>query len=305
MKKIKKSKFRSNIVYSVMALPGMLALLLFTFVPCYGLLLAFKEYNYAKGILGSPWAGFDNFIAIFKTDGIWRLLRNTIFYNITWTLLVNIILAMIVAIMLYDVRNKYVNKVFQTCMLIPAFVSTSALAYATYTLLSHDYGLINQVLEFFGKEAIQWYNEAQYWPVILTLVNAFANVGMASLYFYSAMLNIDIHLFEAASIDGAGKFKQIWYVVLPELMPMAAMVLILRMGSVVSSGVEPFYSLTLNSSALYETTDVLGTYLFRGLSGTDIGVNTAISLAQNLVGIILVVTTNKIVKKINSDMALY
>lgn len=304
-KKNAKKNTKANASYFALSMPGMLSLLFITIVPCFGLLLAFKEYNYVDGILGSPWVGFDNFIAFFKTNDFVRVLGNTLFYNITWTLVINIGLAAVVAIMLYDVRNKYVNKLFQTCLLIPGFVSSATLSYVAYTFLAHENGILNRLFEMLGMDTIMWYNEAQYWPLILTIVQAWSQMGLASLYFYSAMLSIDTQVFEAASIDGAGKFRQIWHIAIPELLPMVCMVLITRMGVIMSSGVEPFYSLTLNSSALYETTDVLGTYLYRGLSGSSLGITTAISLFQNVVGVILLVTSNTIVKKINEDMALY
>ena len=300
-----KTKKRSNVSYFMLSMPGMLALLFVSIVPCFGLLLAFKEYNYVDGIFGSPWVGLENFIAFFKTNDFVRVLGNTLFYNITWTVVINIGLAAVVAIMLYDVRNARVNKLFQTCLLIPGFVSSATLSYVAYTFLAHENGLVNGLLEIFGADPIMWYNEAKYWPLILTLIQAWSQMGLASLYFYSAMLSIDTQVFEAASIDGAGKFRQIWHIAIPELLPMVCMVLITRMGAVMTSGVEPFYSLTLNSSALYETTDVLGTYLFRGLSGSSLGITTAISLFQNVVGVILLVTSNTVVKKLNKDMALY
>lgn len=303
--KLLNGKVKLNITYFLLTLPGMICLIMLGFVPCFGLLLAFKNFNYLDGILGSPWVGFKNFQAFFKTNDFYRVVGNTVMYNLVWTFLVNIFLAALVAIALYDVRKKALNKAYQTTLLIPGFVSAVAMSYAVYIFLSHENGLINRALTALGKTPIQWYNEPKYWPFIITVVVAVTQIGMASLYFYSALLSVDTQLFEAAEIDGAKKLKQLWYISIPELMPMMCMVLIGRMGQILASGLDPFYSLTLQSTALYPTTDVLATYLYRGMTQSSIGVTTAISLFTNLVGIIMITLSNTVVKKINPEMAMY
>lgn len=292
-----------NIPYLLLALPAVVWLLLFHYLPIFGLVLAFKDYNYVDGILGSPWAGLENFKFFFESNDAFRIIRNTVGYNLLWLVLGNLIVGAIVALMLYEVRSKAANKIYQTSMLIPSFVSYVIIAYIVYLLLAPNSGILNQVLAQFGVE-VDWYNEAKYWPFILTFFDIWRNVGMASLYYYAALLSIDPCLFEAASLDGASRFKQIWYISIPELKPMACIVLITKLGGVLGGNMDIFYQLTMNQGALYPTTDVIATYTYRGLTTGNIGNTAAVGLFQSVVGLILLLATNAIIRKISPDDAL-
>lgn len=302
-------KFTNNVAYVILALPGFLSMLLFHYVPVFGIVLAFKEYNYRDGIFGSPWVGFKNFQNFFSSGDLGRVLRNTIGYNVAWMLIINLALGMLVALLLYDVRSKFANKLYQTAMLIPSFISWVVIAYICYVLLSPTNGALVMVLKNVGVNVPNLYSTreaAKYWPYILTVVSIWVNVGMASLYYYAALLSIDSSLFEAAELDGAGKFRCIWHISLPELKPMASMVLILRMGQILGGGMDIFYQVPLDSGALYSTTETLPVYLYHGLAGKyTVGVTSAVGMFQSVVGLVLLVITNTIIKKIDSKNAVY
>lgn len=288
---------------NMLCLPGLLSLVLFHFVPVFGIILAFKKYSYSKGILGSDWVGLKNFEFFFKSNDMVRILRNTVLYNVAWMLLVNIFLGIVVAILLYEVKSRGANKLYQTSMLIPNFISWVAVAYIGYILLSPTEGVLNKAIVAMGGTAVKWYSEPTYWPAILTFFAIWKDVGMASLYYYASLLSIDTTLYEAASIDGAGRFKQIMTISIPECLPMMCMVLILRMGQVMNIGMDIFYQLPMQQSALYETTDVISTYLYRGLASGDIGTTAAVGLFQSLIGVVLLFATNMIIKRVNPENA--
>ena len=303
--KNKSLQWLKNVPYFLMQVPGLLWLVLFHFVPIFGLVIAFKDYKYANGIFGSAWNGLDNFKTFFSANYAFRIFRNTIGYNLIWMLLVNLFLGMLIAIMLYEVRNKIANKIYQTSMLIPYFVSYVIIAYIGFLFLSHDNGLLNQLIKSFGGKEIYWYYEPKVWPYILTFFDAWKNIGMASLYYYAALLAIDPCLFESASLDGAGRLRQIWYISVPELMPMASVVLISRVGGVLGGGMDIFYQLPMDSSKVYETTETIATYLFRGLASGSISTSAAVGFFQSVIGVILLLITNRIIRKISPENAMF
>lgn len=305
----RKLKYKNNAVYLLFIFPGLLSMLLLHYVPVFGMVLAFKEYNYRDGIFGSPWVGFKNFKNFFDSGDMLRVIRNTVGYNIAWMLIVNLALGMLVALLLYDVKSKHANKLYQTAMLIPNFLSWVVVAYIGYVLLSPTNGVIVLALKNMGFDTINFYSSresAKYWPFILTFFEIWKDVGMASLYYYAALLSIDTSLYEAAALDGAGKFKQMRYISFPELMPMASMVLILRMGQVLAGGMDIFYQVPLDSGALYSTTETLATYLYHGLAGKyTVGVTSAVGIFQSAVGLVLLIVTNTIIKRTNPENAVY
>ncbi len=304
-KKGTKERSGRYLSYFLLSLPGVLWLLLFHYVPVFGIVLAFKKFNYMDGIFGSQWVGLKNFESFFKSNDWLTVVRNTLGYNIGWALLINVVLGAVVALMLFDITKKAFNKGYQTAMLIPNFISWVAVAYIGYLFLSPTTGILNTLLTALGLEPVSWYNEPKYWPWILTVFNIWKNVGMASLYYYSALLGIDTALFEAAELDGAGKFQRIWHISVPQLTPMICITLITQMGQAMGGSMDIFYQLSMNQGALYPATDTIATYLYRGLVGGSVGTTAAVGLLQNVVGLILLITTNTIVKKINSDQALY
>ncbi|HBT64900.1 MAG TPA: sugar ABC transporter permease [Ruminococcaceae bacterium] len=291
--------------FLLMALPALICLVLFHYVPIGGIVLAFKDFNYVQGIFGSPWVGFENFKYIFKSDDIYIILRNTIGYHLAIMVTMNLIGGMMVALLLYEVRSRFANKLYQTAMIIPDFLSWIAISYIGLLLLNPESGILNQVLAMFGHPGINWYNEPAYWPFIIVAFQLWKAVGMASLYYYAALLNIDYQLFEAAELDGAGKFRQMWYISVPEMLPMACIVLITQLGSILSTNFDMFYQLPMNAGALYPTTNVLSTYIVRGLQAGNISTTAAVGLFQGVVGLVLILITNGIIRRVSPKNALF
>ena len=302
----KKIERRRNFRYTLFALPALIYLLLFNYLPMSGIVVAFKDYKHVDGIWGSAWVGLKNFEFFFQSSDAWRILRNTIGYSLAILICLNLVGGMIVAILLYEVRNRFANKFYQTAMLLPDFVSWVVISFIAYLFLNPtNTGILNRLLTSLGLDAINWYNEPKYWPFIIVFFQMWKAVGMAALYYYAALLNVDPSLYEAAVMDGASKFRLIWHISVPELMPMACLVLITQLGGILGSSFDMFYQLPMNSGALYPTTDVISTYVYRGLTSGTVGVSAAIGLIQGVVGLVLVIITNTIIKKVQPENAMF
>ena len=297
-------KFKSNFALTFLALPAILYLLIFNYIPMYGLVLPFKDYKTAKGFFGSDWCGFDNFKFLIGNPEVVTATRNTILYNMVFIAL-GIAVSVAIALMLYELTNKAV-KVNQTSMFLPHFNSWVVAAYAARVFLDMDYGLINKVLGLFGVEKIMWYNEPQKWPPIIVFAEIWKTAGYNAVIYYAALMGTDKSLFEAARVDGATKLQQIWHVALPGIKGMIIIMTIMKVGKVFYGDFGLFYNFTLNSPLLYETTDIIDTYVYRSLVTLgDVGISSAVSFYQSVLGFILVLVTNKIVNKLDSDSALF
>lgn len=305
LKANRRSGFSRSIPYILLSLPAMLYLFIFNYLPMFGIVLAFKDYRPALGILKSKWIGFQYFEYFFSSNDAVRVLRNTILYNLVFLLVIGLFFGMLLAILLYEIRSKFCNKMYQTAMLLPFFLSYVIITAICYMILSPTSGFLNSLLTSFGMNPVKWYSEYKYWPAILIIVETWKQAGFASLYFYAALLSIDTSLFEAASLDGAKRLKQIWYISIPELKPMACITIIMRLGQILSSDFGLFYQVPMDQGALYETTDVLATYLLRGLQGGAYGATAAVGLFQSVVGLILVLGSNAVIKKISPENAMF
>lgn len=287
-----------------LAIPGLLFVFVFYYLPMFGLVLAFKDLNFTKGIWGSDWVGFNNFKFFFNSDAALEVTHNTIVLNFTFIALTNAA-SVILALLLFELSRKAV-KVYQTTLFFPYFLSWVTVSYVTYALLNPELGVINNLLEKFGFEGINWYFESKYWPTILSLAFLWKSVGYSTLIFYTGLLAIDKTFFEAAAIDGATKLQQIRSISLPLLTPLITLIVLLQIGRIFYSDFGLFYFLPADSGALYSTTDVIDTYVFRALrvSG-DTGMATAVGLYQSIVGFVLVVTVNLIVRRFNKENAIF
>ncbi|BCJ98356.1 ABC transporter permease [Anaerocolumna chitinilytica] len=297
--------FRDNFELSVMLVPGIIFFLVFSYLPMLGVVIAFKDYRNNLGILGSKWVGFRNFKFFFTSQDAWRIARNTIGYGLAFIIL-GIICSVAIAILLYEIKNRLALKFYQTTMILPHFLSWVIVGYITYILLEPNMGILNQILQFFGMKSVDWYLEPKYWVIILPIVNVWKTVGLNCIMYYAALMGIDEQLFEAATVDGASKWKQIRYITIPSLVPLMIVLTILHVGNIIKGDFGLFYNIPRNVGLLYPTTDIIDTYIYRGLqTGDDIGITTAVGLFQSFVGLIMVVTTNKIVKKISPENSLF
>lgn len=296
--------FKKNAPLTLLALPAIVMIFVFNYLPLYGLVLPFQKYSPATGVFGSPWVGLNNFKFLFKTGTIWPAIFNTIAYNLVF-LFVGMVVAVAIALLLFELSGR-AQKVYQTSLLIPYFLSWVAVSYIMNTLLDADRGVMNQLVKLFGNEAILWYNEPKYWPVILTVTNIWKNMGYNAVVYLAALTGLDSEYFEAAKIDGASKIKQIWHISLPMIRPIVIVMMILGVGNMLRGDFGLFYNVTMNSPLLYPTTDVIDTYVYRSLMNvSDIGMASTTGFIQSVVGFFLVMGTNLAVKKIEPDSALF
>jgi len=298
-------KQRTIALFSMMA-PGFLYLLINNYIPMAGLVIAFKKYNYSKGIWNSDWYGLNNFKFLFATKDAFIIARNTICYNLVFIFL-GTFLAVAIAIMLNEMKSVMGKKIYQTCILIPYLISIVVVSYIVFALLSTENGVINNsILAPLGIKSISWYTQAKYWPVILTFVYLWKNFGYTSIIYYATVIGIDTALYEAAAIDGANKWKQIWHVTLPGLKNTIITLILLAIGRVFYSDFGLFYQVPMDSGLLFNATSTIDTYVYKALTQlNDVGRASAAGFYQSVLGFLLILFANYVVSKIDKDNALF
>jgi putative aldouronate transport system permease protein len=303
---MKQKNIRRYIPLFIMCLPGLTYLFINNYLPMAGLVIAFKNFNYAKGIFGSDWAGFKNFEFLFRTRDAFIITRNTILYNLAF-IVINTFVAIATAIMLSEVTKRMAMRIYQTVILLPYLISIVIASYLVYAFLAVNVGYINRtILPLFGMEAVPWYTEPKYWPIILPIVNLWRGFGFYSVVYLSSIVGIDRTFYEAAELDGASKWQGIRHITLPLIMPVVSMMLLLSIGRIFYSDFGLFYQVPMNSGALYSTTNVIDTYVYRGLMQLgDISMSGAAGLYQSVVGFLLVLGSNMLVRKLNPENALF
>ncbi|NGP60220.1 sugar ABC transporter permease [Paenibacillus thiaminolyticus] len=308
-----KNVFRSlnrNWIFLIMVLPGALWFLFFSYLPMFGTVIAFKDYRFSRdGFLASlqqsEWVGFKNFEYLFGTNDAYVITRNTILYNMVFIVL-GLIGAVAMAIILSEIVNKRLAKIYQTGMFLPHFLSWVIVGYFTFSFLSVDKGVLNQFLTWLGKEPVSWYSDTTYWPYILVFLNLWKGIGYSSVVYLAAIVGIDKTYYEAAMIDGANKWQQIRHITIPAITPLMTILTLLAIGRIFYADFGLFYQIPRDSGPLYSVTNVIDTYVYRGLKATgEISMSTAAGLYQSLVGFILVMTSNWIVRKVDKDNALF
>ncbi len=289
----------------VLTIPGVAWFLIFCYFPMVGAVIAFKDYKPKKGIWGSEWVGFENFKFLFSSNDAGRLVFNTIFYNFLSIFLVALV-AVTIAILMDLVDKRIYVKTYQTMLFLPRFISWVVVGFIGTILFHYEHGIFNQLVAAFGGKAISWYLEPKYWWFILPFFGVWKTMGYTSLVYYGTIMGIDTQIFESAEIDGASTWGKIRHITLPLLKPTIIIMSIMSVGSIMRADFGMFYYVPNNSGALYSATDVLDTYIFRALRGAgDMSSSSAAGFFQSVVGLIMVVTCNAIVKKIDSDSSLF
>jgi len=290
----------------LMMIPGVLYLLVNNYLPMFGLVIAFKDINFAKGIWGSDWVGFQNFKFLFQTSDAYVITRNTILYNAAF-IVINLIVGVGLAILLNEIKSKFASRAYQTVIILPFLISMVLVSYLVYSLLSMESGFMNKtILPLFGLDPVSWYNEPKWWPLILTAVEVWKGAGYACIIYLAAIIGIDPEYYEAATLDGASKWQQIRKITIPLIMPVITMLTLLAIGRIFYSDFGLFYQVPMNAGALFSTTNVIDTYVFRGLLQLgNIGMSSAAGFYQSLVGFVLVIASNYVVRKINKENALF
>ena len=303
-------KTKKNIVFTLMALPGLIWFICFCYLPMFGAIIAFKDFRFFRGgffqsLIKSKWVGFDNFKYLFSTSDAWIITRNTVAYNLVFIFL-GLVLSVAVAIILNEILNKKLSKFYQSCIIFPHFLPYIVVTYFVFSFLSYDKGMVNAIMIYFGYDPIHWYSQANYWVYIIIGVNMWKDVGFGSIIYLAAIAGINKGYYEAAMIDGATKWQQTKHITIPHLAPLMILLTLLALGRIFNGNMDLFYLVPKDSGALFPTTNIIDTYVLRGLRVTgDIGMTTAAGLYQAVVGLVLILTANKIVKKIKSENAIF
>lgn len=310
-KKRKKRWSRDDTELTGLAIPTFIWYILFSYLPMFGIIIAFKTYKIIPGksflynLIHSEWAGISNFKYLIESNNLFVLLRNTISYNLVFIVL-GMLIPVTLAILISLLRNQRGAKVYQTMMFFPHFLSWVVVSYFVYAFLSMDKGILNQILQFFGKEKIQWYMEAKYWPFILVFMNIWKTVGYSMVVYLASITGIDGSLYEAASIDGATKFNQVRYITMPSIKPVVIMMFILNVGKIFYSDFGLFYQVTRGiPTPLYNVASTIDTYVYSALqSNTPIGMTASVTVFQSVACCFTILLANYIVKKIDSESAI-
>jgi putative aldouronate transport system permease protein len=299
------SKRLDNLQLFLLALPAIVLIFTFAYVPLAGIVLAFKQFKVTLGVFGSPWAGFSNFEFFFKTADAWRTIRNTLGMNLLM-MVVGLVCNISFALLCFNLYRKTAIKAYQTITIIPSFLSWVVVGYLVYALLKPSGGIVNRLIGLLGGNSVNWYSEPSKWPFILLIASLWHGVGNGSLFYFASLMSIEKDYFEAASLDGATKWHEFWYIILPHLIPLIIIMQILAIGNIFRADFGLFFNVTRDSGVLYPTTDVIDTYIYRALiSLGNIGMSAAVGLFQSAVGFVLIITANWIVKKIEPDNALF
>lgn len=290
----------------LMMLPALLYLLINNYIPMAGMVIAFKKLNFAKGIWASPWAGLKNFKFLFASKDAWIITRNTLLYNVAF-ILVNMVVGIAIAILITEVRNTKLKKIYQSAILLPFLMSMVILSYIVYALLSAENGLVNNsILPLFHIDPIQWYQKPKYWPAVLIIANCWKGVGYGCLIYIASLIGIDPSFYEAARLDGASKWQEITKITLPSLVPTIITLLLLSIGRIFYSDFGLFYQVPMRSGLISSVTDTIDVFVYKGLIQlNDVGRASAAGFLQSVLGFVLVLTANFIVRKIDEDNALF
>lgn len=303
-------ELKKNWPLFVMLVPGVFILLINNYIPMVGVVIAFKRYrfhgSFLKSIFQSDWIGLANFEIFFKSPYAYQITRNTILYNLAFIVL-GLIIPVAFAILLNEITNKKSAKVYQSLMFLPYFLSWIIVSYLAYSLFSIENGFVNRtVMEGLGLDPVKWYFEPKYWPFILTFFQLWKYTGYNSVVYLAAISGIDSEYYEAAEIDGASKWQQIWHITIPLLKSLMIIMTLLAVGRIFNADFGLFYNVTRNSGQLYPVTDVIDTYVYRALRNTNnISMAAAAGTYQAIVGCITVFTANFVVRKIDSEKALF
>ena len=299
-------KWRRYLPLYLMLIPGVVYIFINNYIPMAGIMLAFKKVNYTLGIFKSPWCGLSNFKYLFKTKDAAIIFRNTVLYNLAFIVL-GTAAAVATAILLGEVKKKKLLKIYQTSILLPHILSTAVIAYLAFAFLSKDSGFLNNgIIKPLGGEAISWYSKPKYWPFILTFIQLWRSVGYTTIMYYATLVGIDTSYYEAAVIDGASTWDQIRYITLPCLKTTIITLTIMNLGRMFYSDFGLFYQVPMNNGLLFNATNTLDTYVYRGLLElNDIGRASAACFIQSVLGFVLVWGANALTRKVDPDSAVF
>lgn len=291
--------------YLLMLAPAVIHTLIFSYYPMTGVVMAFKKYNYASGIWGSPWNDLTNFEFFFKSGQAGTVIRNTVLYNIAF-ILVGTFTQIAVAVFLTEIKGKRFRKVSQSMMFLPYFISWVIVGVMAFNIFSSDFGFINRILVALGFEKFPFYITPQVWPIIIIFFEMWKGVGYGSVMYLAAIMGIDTSIYEAAELDGANVFQRIFHITIPSIMPTVVILFLMSVGRIFKGNFDMFYNLIQNNGVLFEYTDVIDTLAFRALiTSNDFGMSAAIGLFQSVLCFVTVMIANKLVKMYDPEYSLF
>lgn len=301
---------RYGIFYLMMA-PALIVLIFNNYIPMFGALIAFKSITYEsrsfiENFINGKWVGWDNFKFLFSTSDAWRITRNTVIYNSIFIVL-NLIVGVSFALMFNMMRNRFAAKIHQTLMFLPFFLSWVIISYLVYAFLNPELGIMNNyIMPLFGLSEVEWYSDSKWWPYIIPILNTWKGIGYFAVIYLAAIIGIDKEYYEAASLEGASKARQIWSITIPLIRPVIIVLTMLQIGRIFNADFGLFFQTTRNAGALYDTTLVIDTYVYQGFLVTgDIGLSSAAGFYQAVVGFVLVLGSNLIVRRISKEDAIF
>jgi putative aldouronate transport system permease protein len=289
-----------------MALPALIYIFINNYLPLFGMQLAFRELDYSKGVFNGTFVGLQNFKFLFATKDAWIMTRNTLLYNLLF-ILIDTVVGLSFAILFNEIRSKWASRFYQSATLIPYFISMVVVSYLGFAFLSSENGFINNsLLKLFGADAVSWYSEPKYWPFILLFVHVWKGIGYSLLMYTARLITINDEYYEAATLDGASKWQKVMRITIPMLKPTIIMILILAIGRMFYSDFGLFYQLPMGNGSLYSVTTTIDTYSFRALMKLgDVTMSSATGVYQSVVGFILILGANILVRKVSKEDALF
>ena len=305
----KKSSFiqeiRKNHLLYLLTLPAILLIFVFAYLPIFGIVIAFQDYNPIKGIFGSDFVGFKNFRFFLESNEILKVLFNTVYLNLLF-IMCGTIVSVSIAVMFSELKSKKYKVITQTMVTLPNFLSWTVVAMIVSVFFTFQGGVLNKILNVFGFEPIAFFNEAGYWPFFLVCIKIWHGAGFGSIVYLAAISGINPEIYESAAMDGASRWGKIWHITLPLLKPTVILLLLLAVGGIFYGDIGMIYAIVGKNALLYPTTDVIDTYVYRALTDLgDISMSAAVGFFQSVVGFVLVVTANQITRKLSKDSALY
>jgi putative aldouronate transport system permease protein len=298
---------RDDTELTLLALPTTIWYILFCFIPMVGVVIAFKNYkvsgNFVQSVLKSAWVGLKNFRFLFRSPDIGIIIRNTLGYNAVFIIL-NIVLPVTLAILISQLRNKRMGKVYQTAMFMPYFLSWVVVSSVAWSFLSYERGFLNMVSLDFGGKAVQWYQNKPFWPPFLVLMNLWKGLGCSMVVYLAAITGLDVSYYEAAVISGATKLQQVWYITLPMLKTVIVLMFILAVGRIFYSDFGLFYQVPRDSGTIYNQVYTIDVYVYKMLISSTTGMASAAGLLQSTIGCAMVLLANAIVSKVDPESAM-
>lgn len=298
-------ELKKNWPLFLMAAPMMILVFILSYLPMSGLVLAFKNYRFDLGIFGSEWNGMENFRYLFQSGAGWNITKNTILYNLL-NLITSQFLSIIIAIVISEMAGKLYKKFTQSVIFLPYFISWVVVGTFVFNIFNYETGVLNNIRLAMGMEKINVYSMPGIWPVIICIFNAWKWCGYNSIIYIAAITAIDGECYEAADIDGANVFQKIWSITLPSIKPTIITMLLLQVGRILRGDFEMFYQIVGNNGQLFDTTDVIDTFVFRSLlTNSNMGMNAAATFYQSVLCFVIIIVVNQVVKKVEAEYALF